>query len=112
MSEMIRELSEQGEGPLCPQHLYGPMNPLHEAATRAIDAVYAKAPRDDDGEVAEGPAADVLAALNARVDSRMNLHVARASWHRLGRNHIVEAYYFLCPTCGFVLPAQEVRYAR
>ena len=88
--------------PLCPQS-FAPMHPLHQQSIDAQNKLYDAMAflRDDDSEVApqyEG----IASALN---DENMRLYVSNA--YAIGHRARIEAWFFRCLVCGFVLPANR-----
>jgi hypothetical protein len=88
-------------GPLCPQS-YSPMAAAHALAIEFQNAAYRAAPKDDDGEMP--PQAEAMyAALSS---DRMCLYVENSGTHVYGGQAVsVQAWYWRCLICGFVLPA-------
>jgi hypothetical protein len=95
---------------LCPLGVTLPLHPAHEQRTRLLDAVYEATPKDDDGEM-QGTAAaayDAAAYRSSLTSERMHLYEHTASPQRMPGAAYVVAWFWRCPTCGFVLPAQQV----
>lgn len=95
---VIRDAS----GPLCPQGI-PPVHPAHQQHVDTLDAFYEAAERDASGDMTP-PLDTAYQAANTR--DRMNLYVSGSGGTYNGRAVSVEAWYFRCRTCGFVLPAQ------
>jgi hypothetical protein len=95
-----------GQGPLCPRSgVIGPQHPLHALQVQMIDAAYAATPtRADNGEPADPAAGLVLDAVSASPPpGGMALYRAAV----VAAGEAVEALWFQCPVCGFVLPANR-----
>lgn len=105
MGEIIRNLSD-GSRMLCPQSAGFPIASEHVACNGLLDAFYQAAERDTDGELT--PPLDVAyaAAAYGPVSARMNLYRHVVEVLEPGRETIVETWWWRCPVCGFVLPAQ------
>jgi hypothetical protein len=102
-SEIIRDISDNDK-PLCPNIGY-PSNAAHQLHVRTLDAFYEATDKDADGELPEAVGKAYHAAAYGAVSDRMDLYVAQTSFMRGGRSTIVEAWWFKCPICGFILPA-------
>jgi hypothetical protein len=114
---MGSEYIETDNGPLCPNtHVLPNQNALHSLATKIEDRVYQAADRLSDGEIVPEHEKLVAAAANYD-DSYMRLYRMETSIRPGGRgwqyvkSHpraYVVAWYFQCPVCGFVMPAQLI----
>lgn len=103
--------------PLCPRS-FGPGSVAteHEVHVRMANAFYNAAPKnEDDGEFVSP---DVDKAYSAAVygpttGTDMDLYVESSGGRYGGEHVVVEAFYFKCHVCGFILPAnrREVRHA-
>lgn len=107
MSETgLIDLLDRDGGPLCPGS-YPPRNEAHALHVRVSDTVHKATPRDINGEPATPELAAVSHAVNYGPDlsERMRLYrdtVAALDWQG---TVTVEALFFRCTLCGFVLPA-------
>jgi hypothetical protein len=73
--------------------------------------MYEATERDEDGEFTD-PAVErayTAIAYGESVDDRMHLYVSEVSAQYGGAPVHVEAWFFRCPVCGLVLPANRVR---
>lgn len=95
---------------LCPLGVTLPLHPAHEQRTRLLDAFYNATPRDDDGEMLGTADAAYSAAAygDSLTSDRMQLFQHTAAPLSTGAIQYVAAWWWRCPTCGFVLPAQQV----
>lgn len=110
-SEGIMVLAHgQTGGMLCPKVTTMPINAAHALSVTHHDLAYAAAPKDADGEIVAGPAADVVNALDGAGGSDwMDLYRSLADVNMPGhRQVVVESWYWKCHICGFVLTAQPV----
>ena len=108
-------IEQDDDGPLCPQSIRFPGNALHEQAVRFVNAAYKVADRDADDEVIETPVYNAVIEMER---DRMQLHRISTMIRPGGRGWAyvassplayIESWYFVCPTCGFILPAYMVR---
>lgn len=96
---------QDGSGPLCPHET---TSPLHAAQTAVLNRFYEATERD--GGEFRNPAVETayMAAAYPKNSHGMNLYWADAiadhGPHGRGGT-TVEAWYFKCPVCFFVLPA-------
>lgn len=104
----IIDLADGYDGPMCPRSFPPVVDRAHELAERFRNVVYEATPRDVDNE----PLTADLAAVNDAVsygrmtNNRMHLfRDAVVAKTRDGHGAVVEALYFRCRICGFVLPA-------
>ena len=109
-------IEQDDSGPLCPQSIRFPGNKLHELAVNFANVAYDKVSKDADGEVDETDA--VYNAVTELERDRMQLHRISTMIRPGGRGweysrgnplSYIEAWYFVCPTCGFILPANMIR---
>lgn len=96
------ELSFAGGGILCPKSISTIPNPAHALAVRMADAAYDKMSKDGDNELGEHDQV-VYSALTSD-DTYMSLYVG-TTYLRHGIRGMVSTAYWMCHTCGFVLPA-------
>jgi hypothetical protein len=106
MPEIIPNIPESSK-PLCTAHVTWPGGTnaqIHATANRVLDALYDALPKDGEGElIAE--ADELYAKASAAVPDRMELHVDSV-YVQYGRwKTSIEAFYFVCHGCGYVLPA-------
>jgi hypothetical protein len=97
--------------PLCPNDISFPLNQFHYERTRLLDAFYNAAEKDDDSEFVS-PEVDKAYYETAygkdRSGTGMRLfHEAVTPMGAQFPFIRVEAWYFRCPICGFVLPANQ-----
>jgi hypothetical protein len=94
------------ELPLCP-NVGWPGNSAHELHNRTLDAFYNAVEKDVEGEMPEPVAKAYNAAAYGQVSDRMNLYREAVVVNYGGSSLTVQAWWFKCPICGFVLPASE-----
>lgn len=83
----------------------GPQNPAHAVEIAIADRAYAQFPRDADNEILP----ELASAYRATSErSGMELYQVMGSPIQPRLNYFTGSY-FRCLTCGFVLPAQEMR---
>jgi hypothetical protein len=100
------------ERPLCP-NIGWPGNPAHELRTRVLNAFYNAAEKDAEGEMTgTAEAAYSEAAYGSGTDERMHLYREGVAALYGGSYVTVEAWWFKCPICGFVLPANRIERGR
>lgn len=110
-------IEQQQPSVLCPQE---PTGERHREWVSIQNTIYARyEQRDSDGEPLdeEGYSEEVRLAgedmgIYSPTPSYMNLyHVATLTTHAAleRQNEWVEAWFFKCPVCNFVLPAQAVK---
>lgn len=107
-------IEQQQPGVLCPQD---PTSERHREWVRVQNAIYSMAARDVEGEVideedyrAKIKEAALEMGIHSETPDYMNLYRATAlTSHRAqaSRNKWVQAWFFKCPVCHFVLPAQD-----
>lgn len=105
------DLRSGDQGPMCPQSMPPVVHPSHHLAGTFADAAYEATPRGEDGEPLTGDLAAVNQAVSygPTTENRMRLYrAAVAAQSSSGRDVGVEALYFRCQICGFVLPASRV----
>jgi hypothetical protein len=95
---------------LCPQMF----NARHEQWIQIQNAIYEMAPKDEDLNILDYPtyqARQKLAATEMGIlgndTDYMNLYRATATPLPNYSQDYIEAWYFKCPVCGFVLPANQ-----
>lgn len=101
----------QSGGPsvLCPQ-AYGPTpSPLHRADVEAKDRLYNAIPHNEDGDFEPQFEEVYTKAIGGRDRSSMDLFREVVQSVGPAAGTVVEAWFFQCPVCGFVLPASPVR---
>lgn len=89
-------------GPLCPME---GTHPAHRAVVAVQDAYHSAMPTDEDGEYS--PEHDALLATARKhrgLRSGMDLYQVSTSTATIPTT-VVQAWYFKCPVCLFVLPA-------
>lgn len=101
----------EGRGPLCPASM-PPVSAAHALLRQIQNVAYQATEYDGDGEPVSPEAGAVVDAVHYgnETDSRMRLY--RDAVSALGGRRgmvAVEALYFRCPLCGFVLPANRVQ---
>lgn len=106
-SEIIRTLTS-GDKPLCPNSTNAPIHEAHQLHTRVVDAFYNAAEKDDEGEMSAPLDKAYSAAAYGSVSDNMELFVAAASFPYRSEFVRVESWWWKCPVCGFVLPANRV----
>ncbi|MBM0201883.1 hypothetical protein JNW90_01270 [Micromonospora sp. STR1s_5] len=106
MAEIVRNLSDHDK-PLCPNQL-GPGNVAHQIHNRTLDAFYNAAEKHADDEMPEPLDKVYKAASDGELSDRMNLlrHTTQVSLAP-EETVTVEAWWFQCPICGFILTAQR-----
>lgn len=105
-------IEQADDGPLCPNT----GDPRHLLAVKMLDAMYEVMDRDP--ETSESPPDQdrLYSAAAKAASSWMHLYLATSTpsvmgqgkSHALAGTH-VEAWYFRCPTCEFMIPAQGIR---
>lgn len=101
---------ETQDGPLCPYNGAPAINDAHRLRNQILDTAYDAAEKSEDSEFVD-PSVDKVynaMAYGSRAGDRMNLYRVSALAPNGGRAVAVEALWFQCPVCGFVLPAQQV----
>lgn len=97
-----------GDLPLCPMSAGPVASPAHQIVNRTLDGFYEAADRNADGEMPEPLDRAYHAAAHERMSDRMRLYVASANHITPAGFKTIEAYYFQCGVCGFVLPSTRV----
>lgn len=97
-------------GPLCPNESRVARHPAHAVADLFADRLNVSLERHigKDGEGQLVPAAEDIYDDVVYADHGMRLFLAEAQPVQDVRT-TVQAYYWQCPICGFVLPAQAVK---
>jgi hypothetical protein len=98
-----------GRHVLCPQSVSLGANQFvaaHKITNLVLDRLFRSLPRDADGELIE--ASEVIYAETLGSGDYMNLHVEHASVLRGNKMEILQSWFFMCPICGFVLPAADI----
>src|SRR5216110_3713424 len=109
---MILEIIDGEKGPLCPISIGGDYTQyriLHQFRVRILDAFYDKA-RTEEAEFLDSEVEQVYMHVAYKVFSNyMYLYTGTATPKQLlSTRRYVQSYWWQCPTCGFVLPANEV----
>jgi hypothetical protein len=92
--------------PACPRSgiAGGPIHPAHAMEVIIADRVYAVTPRNEDGDTTD-PVLDRMATAASRQDG-MKLYVTEGAPINPNYGYYYATAYFMCLTCGFILPAQ------
>lgn len=92
-------------GPLCPREMSAINDPAHQATRRVLDAFYMKAEVNDEGEFADPKVEEAYRAASYP-NGRTGMYLYREGpYITANPPSDVQAWYFQCPVCGFVLPA-------
>lgn len=100
-------IETQDGGPLCPYGGAPAINDAHRLRTQILDAAYDAADKDENSEFVD-PAVETVYSAMAWGPERMGLYRASTLAANGGQAVGVEALWFQCPVCGFVLPAQII----
>lgn len=90
--------------PLCPRSMW---SIEHLTKNRTLDAFSDVAGKDEDGEFTSEAVAEAYGAAGERLSDRMFLYHEQVSAPWGQRRVTVESWYFQCPACGCILPAQR-----
>lgn len=107
MGEIIREPIEKM---MCPNASNFPIAEAHMLHNRIIDAFSAatKEHEDENGDLPAPLDKAYLGVAYGPVSTEMDLFVHSVFVRRHGAGVTVVTWWWKCPTCGFILPAQEV----
>lgn len=94
--------------PACPQSgiAGGPIHPAHAMEVIIADRVYAVTPKDETLDLVLDPTVAAMAAASSRQDGMKLYEIMGSPIHP--RVNYYSAAFFMCLTCGFVLPAQQM----
>jgi hypothetical protein len=97
--------------PLCPNDISFPLNQFHAERNRLLDEFYNAAEKDAEGEFTSPEVNEAYGTAAYGKDRRgKGMLLYRTSvtpMHQAALFGTVEAWWFRCQICGFVLPAQR-----
>jgi hypothetical protein len=98
---MTTYIDQVGEGPICPND--NSASREHRAVNMVRNAYSQQLTEDEDGQLT--PEHDRLFSdAEKLIPDRM--HLFRITAAPSGQRGYVESWFFKCPVCGFILPAQ------
>ena len=107
MGEIVRDPIDKM---MCPNASNWPVAPEHMLHNRLIDVLHdaTKEHEDENGELPPPLDKAYMGVAYGRVSTEMDLFFHTVSVRRGGGRVMVETWWWKCPTCGCILPAQQM----